>query len=148
MVKTDHILFIAAGAFHMTKVTDLIPELQGRFPIRVELDALTEADFLRILTEPEYSLPKQAQALLSTEGIELVFAEDGLADIAKAAAETNRSLENIGARRLHTILERVLSEVSFAGPDAAGARIVVDHTAVTRAMADLVASRDLSRFVL
>ena len=147
-VRTDHVLFVAAGAFHVARPSDLIPELQGRFPIRVELDALTEADFLRILTEPEYSLPKQAQALLSTEGIELVFAEDGLADIAKAAAETNRSLENIGARRLHTILERVLSEVSFAGPDAAGARIVVDHTAVTRAMADLVASRDLSRFVL
>jgi len=147
-VRTDHVLFVAAGAFHVARPSDLIPELQGRFPIRVELDALTEADFLRILTEPEYSLPKQAQALLSTEGIELVFADDGLADIAKAAAETNRSLENIGARRLHTILERVLSEVSFAGPDAAGARIVVDHTAVTRAMADLVASRDLSRFVL
>ena len=147
-VRTDHVLFVAAGAFHVARPSDLIPELQGRFPIRVELDALTEADFLRILTEPEHSLPKQAQALLSTEGIELVFAEDGLADIAKAAAETNRSLENIGARRLHTILERVLSEVSFAGPDAAGARIVVDHTAVTRAMAELVASRDLSRFVL
>ncbi len=147
-VRTDHVLFVAAGAFHVARPSDLIPELQGRFPIRVELDALTEADFLRILTEPEYSLPKQAQALLSTEGIELIFADDGLADIAKAAAETNRSLENIGARRLHTILERVLSEVSFAGPDAAGARIVVDHTAVTRALADLVASRDLSRFVL
>ncbi len=147
-VKTDHVLFVAAGAFHVARPSDLIPELQGRFPIRVKLDALTEADFVRILTEPEHSLPKQAQALLGTEGIDLAFAEDGLAEIAKAAAEANRSLENIGARRLHTILERVLSDVSFAGPDAAGARVVVDRAAVTRALADLVASRDLSRFVL
>ncbi len=147
-VKTDHVLFVAAGAFHVARPSDLIPELQGRFPIRVELDALTEADFVRILTEPEHSLPKQAQALLGTEGIDLVFAEDGLAEIAKAAAEANRSLENIGARRLHTILERVLSEASFAGPDAAGARVVVDRTAVTLALSDLVANRDLSRFVL
>jgi ATP-dependent HslUV protease ATP-binding subunit HslU len=103
---------------------------------------------VRILTEPEHSLPKQAQALLSAETIDLAFTEDGLAEIAKAAAETNKNLENIGARRLHTILERVLSEVSFAGPDAAGARIVIDRAAVARALGDLVTSRDLSRFVL
>ncbi|MGZ6970795.1 MAG: ATP-dependent protease ATPase subunit HslU, partial [Thermoanaerobaculia bacterium] len=125
MVKTDHVLFIAAGAFHMAKPSDLIPELQGRFPIRVALDALTDEDFLRILTEPEHALPKQSAALLAAEGIDLVFADDGLKEIARAAAEVNRNLENIGARRLHTILETVLEEISFAGPDAAGARIVV-----------------------
>jgi ATP-dependent HslUV protease ATP-binding subunit HslU len=148
MVKTDHVLFIAAGAFHVSRPSDLIPELQGRFPIRVELDALTESDFVRILTEPEHSLPKQATALLSVEGVEIVWADDGLAAIARAAAEVNRNLENIGARRLHTILELVLSEISFAGPDASGARIVIDATHVERALKDLVTSRDLSRFVL
>jgi ATP-dependent HslUV protease ATP-binding subunit HslU len=148
MVKTDHVLFIAAGAFHVSKPSDLIPELQGRFPIRVELDALTEADFVRILTEPEHSLPRQAQALLSTEEIEVEFSEDGLAEIARSAAEVNRNLENIGARRLHTILETVLEEISFAGPDASGARIAVDRAYVERALRDLVKNRDLSRFVL
>jgi len=148
MVKTDHVLFIAAGAFHVSRPSDLIPELQGRFPIRVSLDALTEADFLRILTEPEHALPKQAAQLLSADGIEVVFAEDGLAEIARAAAEVNGNLENIGARRLHTILETVLEEVSFAGPDAAGARIVIDRAYVERALASLVRNRDLSRFVL
>ena len=148
MVKTDHVLFIAAGAFHVSRPSDLIPELQGRFPIRVSLDALTEADFLRILTEPEHALPKQAAQLLSADGIEVVFAEDGLAEIARAAAEVNGNLENIGARRLHTILETVLEEVSFAGPDAAGARIVIDQAYVERALASLVRNRDLSRFVL
>ena len=148
MVRTDHVLFIAAGAFHVARPSDLIPELQGRFPIRVTLDALSDADFLRILTEPEHSLPKQAAALLSAEGVEVVFTDEGLAEIARAAAEVNRNLENIGARRLHTILETVLEEISFAGPDAAGARVVIDRPYVERTLAELVRNRDLSRFVL
>ena len=148
LFRTDHVLFVAAGAFHVARPSDLIPELQGRFPIRVELDALTEADFIRILTEPEHALPRQASALLSADGIDLVFTDDGLAEVASAAAELNRNLENIGARRLHTILEKVLEEVSFAGPDAAGARIVIDRPYVARALADLIKNRDLSRFVL
>ena len=148
MVKTDHVLFIAAGAFHVARPSDMIPELQGRFPIRVALDSLTDEDFLRILTEPEHALPKQSTALLAADGIELVFADDGLGEIARAAAEVNRNLENIGARRLHTILETVLEEISFAGPDAAGARIVVDRPYVERALKGLVRDRDLSRFVL
>ena len=148
MVRTDHVLFIAAGAFHVAKPSDMIPELQGRFPIRVALDSLTDEDFLRILTEPEHALPKQSAALLAADGIELVFADDGLGEIARAAAEVNRNLENIGARRLHTILETVLEEISFAGPDAAGARIVVDRPYVERALKGLVRDRDLSRFVL
>ncbi len=148
MVRTDHVLFVAAGAFHVAKPSDLIPELQGRFPIRVTLDALSEDDFLRILTEPEHALPKQSAALLGADGIALEFSEDGMKEIARAAAEVNRNLENIGARRLHTILETVLEEISFAGPDAAGARIVVDRPYVERALAGLVRDRDLSRFVL
>ncbi|MGE5347457.1 MAG: ATP-dependent protease ATPase subunit HslU [Acidithiobacillales bacterium] len=148
MVKTDHVLFIAAGAFHVARPSDLIPELQGRFPIRVSLDALTEADFVRILTEPEHALPKQAASLLAADGIEIVFTEEGLAEIARAAAEVNANLENIGARRLHTILETVLEEISFAGPDATGARIVIDRPYVERALQELVRNRDLSRFVL
>ena len=148
MVKTDHVLFIAAGAFHVSRPSDLIPELQGRFPIRVSLDALTEADFARILTEPEHSLPKQASQLLAADGITVAFADDGLAEIAAAAAEVNGNLENIGARRLHTILETVLEEISFAGPDAAGARVVIDRPYVQRALSELVRNRDLSRFVL
>jgi ATP-dependent HslUV protease ATP-binding subunit HslU len=148
MIRTDHVLFVAAGAFHVAKPSDLIPELQGRFPIRVALDALSEEDLLRILTEPEHALPKQSTALLGADGITLEFAEDGLREIARAAAEVNRNLENIGARRLHTILETVLEEISFAGPDAAGAHIVVDKGYVDRALASLVRDRDLSRFVL
>jgi ATP-dependent HslUV protease ATP-binding subunit HslU len=148
MVRTDHVLFVAAGAFHVAKPSDLIPELQGRFPIRVSLDALSEEDFLRILTEPEHALPKQSAALLGADGITLEFADDGLREIARAAAEVNRNLENIGARRLHTILETVLEEISFAGPDAAGARVVVDKAYVERALKGLVRDRDLSRFVL
>jgi ATP-dependent HslUV protease ATP-binding subunit HslU len=148
MFSTDHVLFVAAGAFHVAKPSDLIPELQGRFPIRVSLDALSEDDFLRILTEPEHALPKQSAALLGADGITLEFADDGLREIARAAAEVNRNLENIGARRLHTILETVLEEISFAGPDAAGARVVVDKAYVDRALASLVRDRDLSRFVL
>ncbi len=148
MVKTDHVLFIAAGAFHVARPSDLIPELQGRFPIRVSLDILSEADFVRILTEPEHALPKQAAQLLSADQIEVVFADDGLAEIARAAAEVNANLENIGARRLHTILETVIEEISFAGPDAAGARIIVDRPYVERALHGLIRNQDLSRFVL
>ncbi len=148
MVRTDHVLFIAAGAFHVARPSDLIPELQGRFPIRVSLDALTEADFVRILTEPEHALPKQAASLLAADGIDVVFADEGLAEIARAAAEVNGNLENIGARRLHTILETVIEEISFAGPDAAGARVVIDRPYVERALQELVRDRDLSRFVL
>ncbi len=147
-VRTDHVLFVAAGAFHVSRPADLIPELQGRFPIRVELDALSQDDFVRILTEPEHSLPRQAAALLSADGIDLAFTDDGLAEVARAAAELNRNLENIGARRLHTILEKVLEEISVAGPDAAGARVVVDRGYVERALSGLVRDRDLSRFVL
>src|ERR1700721_1235513 len=117
MVRTDHILFIAAGAFHTTKPSDLIPELQGRFPIRVELSSLTEADFIRILTEPKNALIKQYIALLDTEGLKLTFTEDAVATIAKYAARVNEHTENIGARRLHTILEKVLEEISFEAPE-------------------------------
>jgi ATP-dependent HslUV protease ATP-binding subunit HslU len=148
MVKTDHVLFIAAGAFHVARPSDLIPELQGRFPIRVSLDVLSEADFVRILSEPEHALPKQAAQLLSADQIEVVFTDDGLAEIARAAAEVNANLENIGARRLHTILETVIEEISFAGPDAAGARIVIDRPYVERALQGLIRNQDLSRFVL
>jgi len=148
MVKTDHVLFVAAGAFHVARPSDLIPELQGRFPIRVELEALLEEDFLRILKEPEHSLPRQAAALLGADGVELEFTDEGLAEMARSAAEVNRNLENIGARRLHTILETVLEEISFAGPDAAGAHVAIDKAYVERALVSLVKNQDLSRFVL
>ena len=119
-MKTDHVLFIAAGAFHVSKPSDLIPELQGRFPIRVELDSLTEADFVRILTEPENALLKQYRALLGAEGVDLSFSDEAIGEIARDAERVNRALENIGARRLHTILERLLEDISFAGPENAG----------------------------
>lgn len=147
-VKTDHILFIAAGAFHVAKPSDLIPELQGRFPIRVELDALTEGDFVRILTEPENALTKQYQALLSTEGVELDFQEDAIRELARLAVEVNDSTENIGARRLATLLERLLDEVSFAAPDMGGVTVTIDAPYVQRALAGLVEDQDLSRYVL
>jgi ATP-dependent HslUV protease ATP-binding subunit HslU len=148
MVKTDHILFVAAGAFHVSKPSDLIPELQGRFPIRVELDALTELDFVRILTEPETALTKQYSALLSTEGVELDFSQDAVAEIARLAVEVNSTTENIGARRLSTLLERLLDEVSFEAPDMAGVKVHVDGEYVRRALADIVKDQDLSRYVL
>jgi ATP-dependent HslUV protease ATP-binding subunit HslU len=148
MVKTDHILFVAAGAFHVAKPSDLIPELQGRFPIRVELDALTEGDFIRILTEPETALTKQYQALLSTEGVTLSFSEDAVAEIARLAVEVNSTTENIGARRLATLMERLLDEVSFAAPDMPGVDHPVDGEYVRRALAGLVEDTDLSRYVL
>jgi ATP-dependent HslUV protease ATP-binding subunit HslU len=148
MVKTDHILFIAAGAFHVSKPSDLIPELQGRFPIRVELDALTEKDFVRILTEPETALTKQYSALLSTEGLTLAFTDDSVTEIARLAVEVNSSTENIGARRLSTLLERLLDEVSFDAPERAGEHLQVDGAYVRRALSDIVKNQDLSRYVL
>jgi ATP-dependent HslUV protease ATP-binding subunit HslU len=148
MVKTDHILFIAAGAFHVSKPSDLIPELQGRFPIRVELDSLTEQDFVRILTEPETALTKQYSALLSTEGVALEFTADSVAELARLAVEVNSTTENIGARRLSTLMERLLDQVSFEAPDMAGVSVRVDAEYVLRALADTVKNQDLSRYVL
>jgi ATP-dependent HslUV protease ATP-binding subunit HslU len=147
-VKTDHVLFIAAGAFHVSKPSDLIPELQGRFPIRVELDSLTEEDFVRILTEPENALLKQYKALLGAETVDLTFSEDAIRKIARDAERVNRSLENIGARRLHTILERLLEEISFAGPENSGRTIRMEIDDVRSALTDLVKNEDLSRYVL
>ena len=148
MVKTDHILFIAAGAFHVSKPSDLIPELQGRFPIRVELDALTEQDFVRILTEPETALTKQYSALLSTEGVTVEFTPDSVAELARLAVEVNSTTENIGARRLSTIMERLLDEVSFEAPDMSGVDVKVDGEYVRRTLAGIVQDQDLSRYVL
>ncbi len=148
MVKTDHILFIAAGAFHVSKPSDLIPELQGRFPIRVELDSLTEQDFVRILTEPETALTKQYSALLSTEGVKLAFTPDAVAEIARLAVEVNATTENIGARRLSTLMERLLDEVSYEAPEMDGAAVTVDGEYVRRTLADIVKNQDLSRYVL
>ena len=147
-VKTDHVLFIAAGAFHVSKPSDLIPELQGRFPIRVELDSLTEEDFVRILTEPENALLKQYRALLSAEEVDLQFSEEAVREIARDAERVNRALENIGARRLHTIMERLLEDISFAGPENAGRGIAIGVEDVRAALADLVRDEDLSRYVL
>jgi ATP-dependent HslUV protease ATP-binding subunit HslU len=147
-VKTDHVLFIASGAFHVAKPSDLLPELQGRLPIRVELRALTEEDFRRILTEPEASLIKQYVALLSTEGVELDITEDAIAEIAKIAVEVNGSVENIGARRLQTVMERVLDEISFEAPDKSGQTLVVDAAYVQKHIGDLAKNADLSRYVL
>ncbi|HJQ33229.1 MAG TPA: ATP-dependent protease ATPase subunit HslU [Pyrinomonadaceae bacterium] len=148
MVRTDHVLFIAAGAFHVSKPSDLIPELQGRFPIRVELDSLTLEDFKRILTEPKNSLVKQYKALLETEGIELDFTEDAVDAVARFAVRVNEQTENIGARRLHTIMEKVLDEISFLGPDLEPKRQFIDAEYVTRMISDIVKDQDLSRYVL
>ncbi|HEY4365260.1 MAG TPA: ATP-dependent protease ATPase subunit HslU [Bryobacteraceae bacterium] len=147
-VRTDHILFIAAGAFHVSKPSDMIPELQGRFPIRVELKSLTEGDFIRILKEPKNALIKQYQALLDTEGIKLTFTEDALEEIARFAARVNETTENIGARRLHTILEKLLEEVSFDGPDLKKKNVKVDAAYVRKQLADIVKDQDLSRYIL
>ena len=147
-VRTDHILFVAAGAFHVSKPSDLIPELQGRFPIRVELKSLTEADFIRILREPKNALIKQYQALLDTEGIKLTFTEDALEEISRYAARVNESAENIGARRLHTILEKLLEDVSFDGPDLKRKSVRVDAAYVRKQLADIVKDQDLSRYIL
>lgn len=147
-VKTDHILFIASGAFHLSKPSDLIPELQGRFPIRVELDALVAADFVRILTEPDASLTEQYTALLATENVNLSFTEDGIARIAEMAWQVNEGTENIGARRLHTILERLLDEVSFKAPAGEELNEVIDAAYVDAQLAELAANEDLSRYIL
>ncbi len=148
MVRTDHILFIAAGAFHTTKPSDLIPELQGRFPIRVELSSLTEADFVRILTEPKNALIKQYVALLDTESVKLTFSEDAVAGIARFAAIVNEQTENIGARRLHTILEKVLEEISFEAPELKKKIVKIDSTYVQKQLASIVKDQDLSRYIL
>ena len=148
MVKTDHILFIASGAFQMSKPSDLIPELQGRLPIRVELQALTTNDFVRILTEPNASLTEQYIALLATEGVNISFSEDGIQAIANAAWQVNESTENIGARRLHTMMERLIEELSFTANDRTGETILIDADFVANILSDLVKDEDLSRFIL
>ena len=148
MVKTDHILFIAAGAFHVSKPSDLIPELQGRFPIRVELESLTVADFKRILTEPKNSLLKQYKALLETEGITLDFTDDSLDAVAEYAGIVNENTENIGARRLHTIMEKILEQISFDGPDLEPKHQIIDRTRINDTLSDIVKDQDLSRYVL
>jgi ATP-dependent HslUV protease ATP-binding subunit HslU len=148
MVKTDHILFIASGAFHLSKPSDLIPELQGRLPIRVELSALTPEDFKRILTEPNASLTEQYQALLATEGMQISFTDDGLSRIAELAWQVNEGTENIGARRLHTLMERLLEEISFDATEQAGKTVEIDAAYVDQHLAALVRDQDLSRYIL
>jgi ATP-dependent HslUV protease ATP-binding subunit HslU len=147
-VKTDHILFIASGAFHIAKPSDLLPELQGRLPIRVELKALTEGDFIRILTETDNALTRQYAALMGAEDVAVTFTEDGIAALARIAAEVNRSIENIGARRLYTVLERVFEELSFTAPDRSGEAVTVDAAFVEKNLGELSRSADLSRYVL
>ena len=147
-VKTDHILFIASGAFHIAKPSDLLPELQGRLPIRVELRALTEGDFVRILTETDNALTRQYTALMGTEDLTVTFTEEGIAALAKIAADVNTSVENIGARRLYTVMERVFEEVSFDAPDRSGQEITVDADFVEKNLGELTRSTDLSRYVL
>ncbi|MFQ5329328.1 MAG: ATP-dependent protease ATPase subunit HslU [Thermodesulfobacteriota bacterium] len=148
MVKTDHILFVASGAFHVAKPSDLIPEFQGRFPIRVELKSLGREDFIRILTEPESALTKQYTALIETEGMELVFQEDAVSEIAEMASVVNDRMENIGARRLHTIMERVLDDLSFNAPDMEGGEMVIDAAYVRERLVDIVKDDDMSRYIL
>jgi ATP-dependent HslUV protease ATP-binding subunit HslU len=148
VVRTDHILCIASGAFHMTKPSDLIPELQGRFPIRVELNRLTREDFIRILTEPENALITQYQALLETEGVTLNFMPDAVEAIAELAERVNEKMENIGARRLHTVVEKLIEEVSFDAPEMAGARVIIDRKFVLDKLKDLAGDEDLSRYIL
>lgn len=148
MVNTDHILFIAAGAFHLAKPSDLIPELQGRFPLRAELEPLGRDEFYRILTEPDNALTRQYEALLATEGVRVEFADDGLREIASFAEEVNARTENIGARRLHTIMEKILADISFDAPDTPGATLVVDRELVRSHLADVAADVELSRFIL
>jgi ATP-dependent HslUV protease ATP-binding subunit HslU len=148
MVKTDHILFIAAGAFNVSKPSDLLPELQGRFPIRVELGSLTEEDFVRILTEPKNALILQYKALLATEGVDLVFEESAVTQIAKISGQVNERAENIGARRLHTVLEKLLDDVSFTAPDMDTKKVVIDREYVTEKLKDIVEDENLSRYIL
>jgi ATP-dependent HslUV protease ATP-binding subunit HslU len=148
MVKTDHILFVASGAFHAAKPSDLIPEFQGRFPIRVELSSLTKEDFVRILTEPKNALIKQYEALLETEGVHLKFADDAVQEIAAIASSVNDRTENIGARRLHTIIERLLDEVSFAAPEMRGKEVAIDAAYVRERLEPILLNEDLSRYIL
>jgi len=148
LVRTDHILFIAAGAFHVAKPSDLIPELQGRFPLRVELTSLTERDFVRILTEPENALTKQYTALLATEGVDLAFTPDAIEEIARIATTVNEASENIGARRLYTIMERLLDEVSFEAPHMEGVRVEITAQQVKKQLTSIVTNQDLSRYIL
>jgi ATP-dependent HslUV protease ATP-binding subunit HslU len=148
MIKTDHILFIASGAFHLTKPSDLIPELQGRFPIRVELNALSAEDFVRILTEPDASLTEQYHALLQTEGIDLEFTEDGIKRIAELGWQVNETTENIGARRLHTILEKLLEDISYQAPDLSDKKVVIDSAYVDSHLTEFAEDEDLSRYIL
>ncbi|MBI4949044.1 MAG: ATP-dependent protease ATPase subunit HslU [Deltaproteobacteria bacterium] len=148
MVKTDHILFIASGAFHVSKPSDLIPEFQGRFPIRVELDPLGEDDFIRILTEPENALLKQYKALLETEGVEVTYTDDGVREIASMATIVNERMENIGARRLHTVMERVFDEISFDAPDMRDKKLVIDGEYVRKRLSEVIKDEDLSRYIL
>ncbi|HWM88352.1 MAG TPA: AAA family ATPase, partial [Kofleriaceae bacterium] len=147
-VRTDHVLFIAAGAFHIAKPSDLIPELQGRFPIRVELDALTDEDFVRILTEPRNALTKQYEALLATEGIVIEFQPDSIREIATIAAQVNSRSNNIGARRLHTVLERLLDELSFSAPDIGPQKILITRDYVRERLSELAADEELSNYIL
>ncbi len=148
MVKTDHILFIASGAFHMSKPSDLIPELQGRFPIRVELKSLTTEDFVRILTEPDASLTAQYSALMATEDVTLKFTESGVKRLAEVAFQVNENTENIGARRLHTVLERLLETVSFEASDKGGSSVTINAGYVDDHLAELAKNEDLSRYIL
>jgi len=148
LLRTDHVLFIAAGAFHMTKPSDLLPELQGRFPIRVELHSLDRADFVRILREPQNALVRQYTALMATEGVEVEFAPEAVDALADYAALINERLENIGARRLYTVLEKVMDEVSFNAPDLAGTKVVIDKTYVDQVLRDIAGSQDLSKYIL
>jgi ATP-dependent HslUV protease ATP-binding subunit HslU len=148
MVNTDHILFIASGAFHLSKPSDLIPELQGRLPIRVELEALQVEDFVSILTEPDASLVRQYEALMDTEGCRLDFTDDGVARIAEVAWEVNERVENIGARRLHTVMERLLETISYEAPDKSGQTLRIDSDYVDEHLADLARDEDLSRYIL
>jgi ATP-dependent HslUV protease ATP-binding subunit HslU len=148
MVKTDHVLFIAAGAFHVSKPSDLIPELQGRFPIRVELKPLTEADFVRIMTEPENALTKQYAALVEAEGAKLQFNDDGIREVARIAAAVNDRMENIGARRLHTVLTRLLDDLLFELPDSGERQVTIDAGVVRERLKDAVEDEDLRRYIL
>ena len=147
-IKTDHILFIASGAFQLAKPSDLLPELQGRLPIRVELKALSKEDFVKILKEPDNSLIKQYKALMKTEKVNLKFTEDGIEALADISTHINSTIENIGARRLHTILEKVLDEISFTAPDKAGEEIVVDKKYIEKHLGDITKDKDLSKFIL
>jgi ATP-dependent HslUV protease ATP-binding subunit HslU len=148
MVKTDHILFIAAGAFNVSKPSDLLPELQGRFPIRVELSSLSQEDFVRILTEPQNALITQYKALLDTEGVELKFEESAIDEIARIASDVNERMENIGARRLHTVMEKLLDEISFDAPDMKEKKVDIDRHYVSEKLKDIFEDENLSRYIL